>query len=112
MEFNIDMENHNSELRLQIQELKGEFETLHKTFNKVFQLIYMDNWLMEFEKLLLDNALIKVQNQTLDDKNSKWKEWWHIMQKIIEEKIQESLEIAHVDNNAYLNELVTYQLHF
>jgi hypothetical protein len=106
------MENQNFELWLQIQELKGEFETLSKMFNKVFQLIYMDNRLMEFENLLLDNALLKVQNQTLADKNSKCKEWWQIMQKIIEEQMQESLEIAHVDNNAYLNELVTYQLHF
>jgi len=35
----------------------------------------MDNWSKEFEKLFLDNALLKVQNQTLVDKNLKWKEW-------------------------------------
>jgi hypothetical protein len=29
----------------------------------------MDNWLKEFEELILDNALLKVQNQTLVDKN-------------------------------------------
>jgi hypothetical protein len=28
----------------------------------------MDNWLKEFEELLLDNALLKVHNQTLVDK--------------------------------------------
>jgi hypothetical protein len=43
---------------------------------KVFQPTYMDNQLKEFEELLLDNALLKVQNQTLVDKNPKWKEWW------------------------------------
>jgi hypothetical protein len=43
---------------------------------KVFQTTYMDNWLKEFEELLLDNALFKVQNITLVDKNQKWKEWW------------------------------------
>jgi hypothetical protein len=36
----------------------------------------MDNWLREFEELLLDNALLKVQNQALVDKNPKWKKWW------------------------------------
>jgi hypothetical protein len=32
--------------------------------------------LKEFEELFLDDALLKVQNQTLADENSKWKEWW------------------------------------
>jgi hypothetical protein len=36
----------------------------------------MDNRLREFEELLLDNALLKVQNQALANKNLKWKEWW------------------------------------
>jgi hypothetical protein len=36
----------------------------------------MDNWLKEFEELLLDNALFKVQNIKLVDKNQTWKEWW------------------------------------
>jgi hypothetical protein len=49
--------------------LKGELETLHQTPNKVFQTIYME--LKEFEELLLDHALFKVQNQTLADKNLK-----------------------------------------
>jgi hypothetical protein len=45
----------------------------------------MDNWLKVFEELILDNALFKVQNQTLVDKNLKWKEWWQIVQEIMEE---------------------------
>jgi hypothetical protein len=68
----------------------------------------MDNRLKEFEELLLDNALLKVHNQTLVDKNPKWKEWWQTIQDITEEYIQDSLEIVRVDEEAYLNELVTY----
>jgi L-rhamnose mutarotase len=49
------------------------------------------------KELFLDNALLKVQNQTLVDKNPNWKEWWQTMQKIIKEQIQNSLEIVHVD---------------
>jgi len=79
MEVNIDMENCTYELRIHIQELKGEFETFHKVPGKVFQTTYMDNQLKEFEKLFLDNALFKVHNQTLVDKNPKWKEWWQIV---------------------------------
>jgi hypothetical protein len=45
----------------------------------------MDNLLKEFEEFFLDNALLKVQNQTLADKSLKWKEWWQILQEIIEE---------------------------
>jgi hypothetical protein len=45
----------------------------------------MDNQLKEFKELLLDNALLKVQNQTLVDKNPKWKGWWQIIQTIMEE---------------------------
>jgi hypothetical protein len=59
--------------------LKGELETLHQTLGKIFQTTYMDNQLKEFEELLLDNALLKVHNQTLADKNLKWKEWWQIV---------------------------------
>jgi hypothetical protein len=73
------MENCTHELWVQIQELKGELETFYKVSGKVYQTTYMDNWLKEFEELLLDNALFKVQNQTLVDKNLKWKEWWQIV---------------------------------
>jgi hypothetical protein len=48
----------------------------------------------------------------LVDKNLKWKEWWQIVQEITKEQIQDSLEIARVDEEAYMNELVTYQLQF
>jgi hypothetical protein len=49
MEVNIDMENCTYELRIHIQELKGESETFHKVPGKVFQTTYMDNQLKEFE---------------------------------------------------------------
>jgi hypothetical protein len=39
--------------------------------------------LKEFEELLLNNILLKVQNQALGDKNPKWKRWWHMMQEHI-----------------------------
>jgi hypothetical protein len=54
------MENRTHELEVQIQELKGELETFHKTPSKVFQTTYMGNQLKELEELLLDNALFKV----------------------------------------------------
>ncbi len=34
------------------------------------------------------------------------------MRKIIEEQIQDSLEIAYANEEAYMNELVLYRLHF
>ncbi len=108
----IDMENCTHELWVQIQELKGELETFRQTLGKISQTTYMDNQLKGFEELLLDNALFKVKNQALVDKSLKWKEWWKIIQEIMEEQIHDSLEIAHVDEEAYLNELVAYQLHF
>jgi L-rhamnose mutarotase len=60
----------------------------------------------------LDIALLKVQNRALVEKNPKRKEWWQMVQKIIEKQTQESLDIARVDEEAYLNELVSYWLHF
>jgi hypothetical protein len=54
-------------------------ETLRKALGKVFQDTYMDNQLKKFRELLLDNALLKVQNQTLANENPKWKEWWQIV---------------------------------
>jgi hypothetical protein len=47
----------------------------------------MNNSLKEFEELLLDNMLLKVQNQALGHKNPKWKEWWQTVQEFIEEHI-------------------------
>jgi hypothetical protein len=43
---------------------------------KTSQTTYMDNQLKEFRELLLDNALFKVLNQALADKNPKSKKWW------------------------------------
>jgi hypothetical protein len=48
----------------------------------------------------------------LVDKNPKWREWWKTIQKIREEHIQDSLELPHADEDAYLNELVAYMLKF
>jgi hypothetical protein len=56
----------------------------------------MDNRFKKFEKLLLDNTLLKIQNQTLGDKNPKWKEWWQIVQEIIKKQIQEIAWRLHV----------------
>jgi len=39
----------------------------------------MNNKLMELEELLLNNTLLKVQNQTFGDRNPKWKKWWQII---------------------------------
>ncbi len=112
MKVNIDMENCTHELWIQIQELKGELETLCKALSRVFQTSYMDNWLKGFEELVLNNALLKVYNQTLADKNPKWEEWWQTVHEIIKKQIQNNLEIVHVDEEAYLNEWVTYWLYF
>jgi hypothetical protein len=54
----------------------------------------MNNRLKEFEELLLDNTLLKVQNQTLGDRNPEWKEWWQIVQEFTKEQIQESMELV------------------
>jgi hypothetical protein len=54
------MENNMHELRVHIQELEGKLETLHQTLGKVSQTTHTDNWLKEFEELLLDNDLFKV----------------------------------------------------
>jgi hypothetical protein len=48
--------------------LKGELEAFRKALGKFSQTTYVDNQLKEFEEFLLDNALLKVQNQTLADK--------------------------------------------
>lgn len=72
-------------------------ETFCKALGKVFQTSYMENWLKGFDESFLDNALVEVYNQTMDDKNPKWEEWWQTLQEIIKKQIQNSLEIVHVD---------------
>jgi len=74
--------------------------------------IRMTNRLKEFEELLLDNTLFKVQNQALGDKNPKWKEWWPIVQEFIEEQIQKNMELAHSGEHVYQLELQVYQTTF
>ncbi len=61
----------------------------------------MDNWLREFEELLLNNTLFKVQNQALVNKNPKWNEWWQIIQEITKEQIKDNLELVGADEEAY-----------
>jgi hypothetical protein len=38
--------------------------------------------LKEFEELLLDNTLLKVQDHALEMKNPKWKEWWQLRSRV------------------------------
>jgi hypothetical protein len=44
----------------------------------------MNNRLKEFEEVLLDNTLLKVQNHAFRNKNPKWKEGWQIVQEFTE----------------------------
>jgi hypothetical protein len=75
MELNIKIENCTHELKVHIQELKGKLETFHQTSSKHSSTTYVDNQLKEFEKLFLDNVLLKVHNQALAHKNPKWKHY-------------------------------------
>jgi hypothetical protein len=72
----------------------------------------MNNRLKDFEQLLLDNTLLKEQNQALGDRNPKWKEWWQIVQEFTEEQIQESMELARSDEQNYQLELHAYRTVF
>jgi hypothetical protein len=60
----------------QIQDWKGQYETIKVQSNKPSSIlpVRMNNKLKEFEELLPDNILLKVQNQALGDRNPKWKE--------------------------------------
>jgi len=55
------------------------------------------NKLKEFEELLGDNTVFKVQNQAFGDKTPKWKEWCQTIQKFTKKQIQESMELIHFD---------------
>ncbi len=74
--------------------------------------IRMNNRLKEFEELLLDNMLFKVQNQALGNKNPKWKEWWQIIQEFMEEHIQENMELTYFDECNYQLKLQVYRIAF
>jgi hypothetical protein len=55
------------------------------------------NKLKEFEELLLNNILFKVESWALGDKNLKWKKWWQIVQEFIKEQIHENMELVWAD---------------
>lgn len=62
--------------------------------NTTHLFVRMQNMLNQFEELLLDNTVFKVQNHALETKNPKWKEWWQTIQEFMEDQIQEILEMA------------------
>jgi hypothetical protein len=64
--------------------------------------------LKKFEELFLENILLKMQNQTLGNRNPKWNKWWHIIQKFIEEYIPENMELACSYEQNYQLELHVY----
>ncbi len=99
----IKFENEKQSLTTQIQHWKCQYETTKVQLNKPNPIILVTiiNRLKEFEELLLDNTLLKVQNQALGDKNPKWKDWWQIVQEFTEEEIQENMELAHFDEQSY-----------
>ncbi len=99
----IKFENEKQSLTTQIQDWKCQYETTKVQLNKPNPIILVTiiNRLKEFEELLLDNTLLKVQNQALGDKNPKWKDWWQIVQEFTEEEIQENMELAHFDEQSY-----------
>jgi hypothetical protein len=72
----------------------------------------MNNNLKEFEELLPDNMLLKVQNQASGNKNPEWKEWWQTIQEFMEEKIKESMELACFNEQSYQLELQVYRIIF
>ncbi len=71
-----------------MQDWKGQYEIAKVQPNKPSPIlpIIMNNGLKEFEELLLNNTLLKVQNQTLGDINPKWKEWWQTIQEFTKKK--------------------------
>jgi hypothetical protein len=68
-----EFEKQTQALNAQIQDWKGKFKMVKVQMNKPTPVphVIMDNRLKEFEELLLDNTLFKVQNQALKDKNPK-----------------------------------------
>jgi hypothetical protein len=96
------LENQTYILQAQVQDWRGKFELSKVQPNKLTQAlpIWMRNKLKEFEELLLNNTLLKVQNQALGDKNPKWKEWWQMIQKFMEEH-----GATYVDEHVYQLEL-------
>jgi hypothetical protein len=59
---------------------EGSIKQTNSTF-----IIWIDNKLNKF--LLLDNIVFKIPNQALTYQNPNWKEWWLIMQELIDEQV-------------------------
>jgi hypothetical protein len=93
------VEKEKQTLTIEIQDWKSQYETTKVQLNKPNPIlpIRMNNRLKEFEELLLDNTSLKIHNQTLEDKNPKWKEWWQTVQEFTKEHILKSMELAHFD---------------
>jgi hypothetical protein len=83
---NIKFEKQKQTLTAQIQDWKGQYETIKVKLSEPNSILpfRMNNRLKELKELLLDNTLLKVQNQALGDKtpsgrsggkpfNSSWK---------------------------------------
>lgn len=104
------MENHNHELHVQIQELKGKLETLHQSLSKA---TYMDNWLREFEELLLHNALLKCRIKPQQTKIQNGKNGGRPYKKLQRSKSKTIWKLLmQMKSLFYLNKLVTYRLQF
>jgi hypothetical protein len=67
----MELENYTNELHVQIQKLKGKLKIMCHSPGKTFQITYINNRMKEFEKLLVDNVLFKVQNQVLINKKTR-----------------------------------------
>ncbi len=110
----IEFDKEKQSLIAQIQEQKGQYEITKVQLNTLNPILHvkMNNRLNEFEELLLDNNLFKVQNQALGDKNLKWKEWWQIVQEFAKEQIQDNMELACSNDHSYQLELHAFQTIF
>ncbi len=77
----IEFDREKQKLIAQIQDWNSHYKITKVQLNKPSPVlpVRMNNELKEFEELLLDNTLLKVQNQALGDRNLKWKEWWKIV---------------------------------
>jgi len=105
----IEYDKEKQSFTTQIQNWKGQYEITKEKQNKIspILLVKMNSRLKEFDELL-DNTLLKVQNQALENKNPKWNEWQQIVQEFTEEHIQDIMELARYDEHSYQLELQTY----
>ncbi len=105
----INFEREKQSLITQIPYWEGQYEIAKVQLRKLspILLVRMNNRLKEFEKLLLNNKLLKVQNEALGYTNPKWKEWWQIVQEFIEEHIWDNMELAYFNEQSYQLEMHT-----